>query len=42
MTIDHIIPISRGGKTVMRNVQIICLECNKTKADFDIFKEKWA
>ena len=41
MTLDHIIPISRGGKTVFKNVQIVCIKCNQTKGDFDVMKEKW-
>ena len=28
MQADHIIPWSRGGKTVLENCQVLCAECN--------------
>lgn len=31
MTIDHIIPKSRGGKGVMSNLQPMCFNCNNRK-----------
>jgi HNH endonuclease len=31
MTIDHVIPLSRGGKHQYNNVQMLCLHCNVTK-----------
>ena len=31
LTIDHIIPIARGGKTAPGNVVPSCQECNKEK-----------
>ena len=33
VTIDHILPISRGGKTSWSNCVTACRTCNKTKAD---------
>ncbi len=31
LTIDHVIPRSRGGKDVWDNVVVACLRCNVTK-----------
>lgn len=33
LTIDHILPRSRGGKTTWQNCVICCLPCNARKAD---------
>jgi len=33
MTIDHIIPKSRGGKTDFSNVVLSCMKCNKIKGN---------
>lgn len=30
---DHIITWSRGGKTTMENLQMLCRYCNNTKSD---------
>lgn len=32
MEADHIIPWSRGGKTVKENCQMLCVHCNRTKS----------
>jgi 5-methylcytosine-specific restriction endonuclease McrA len=32
-TIDHNVPLSRGGKHVIENVSIMCLSCNSAKQD---------
>lgn len=31
LTIDHILPISRGGRTTFLNLQLLCEGCNKAK-----------
>lgn len=33
LTKDHIIPKSRGGKTVPENIAWVCRDCNRDKAD---------
>ena len=30
---DHIVPWSKGGKTVLENLQMLCIECNLAKSD---------
>jgi len=31
LTMDHLIPISRGGKTTRSNIVVCCKECNNKK-----------
>ena len=31
LTLDHIVPISRGGQTVVDNIQPLCMRCNISK-----------
>ncbi len=36
LEVDHIIPVSKGGKTKMSNLQTLCMECNRGKgAQYD-------
>ncbi len=39
--IDHIIPVSKGGKTTLSNLQVLCANCNREKSD-KIIKPKKA
>lgn len=32
-SLDHIVPVSRGGQHISRNVALACLDCNKRKSN---------
>jgi 5-methylcytosine-specific restriction endonuclease McrA len=32
-TVDHIVPLSKGGKHVFSNVRLVCLSCNSSKGN---------
>lgn len=34
LTLDHIVPVSKGGRTVIENLQILCYRHNVEKGDF--------
>ena len=33
--VDHIVPYSNGGETILENLQILCEQCNIGKSDID-------
>jgi diadenosine tetraphosphate (Ap4A) HIT family hydrolase len=35
LDVDHIIPRSRGGKTELANLQVLCAKCNRSKGNKD-------
>lgn len=40
LTIDHIVPKSKGGKSTWENCALACVECNKKKADKSLYESK--
>lgn len=39
-TLDHVIPLSRGGYDRLKNVVLCCSDCNQKKADLHVDKFK--
>jgi diadenosine tetraphosphate (Ap4A) HIT family hydrolase len=35
LDVDHIVPRSRGGKTIYENLQVLCAKCNRSKRNKD-------
>ncbi len=35
--IDHIMPISKGGKTITSNLQVLCSKCNRKKSNKNFY-----
>lgn len=35
MTVDHVVPRSKGGRNTLMNLQPLCTPCNQAKANFD-------
>ena len=33
LEVDHIVPVSKGGKTIKSNLRTLCQECNRGKSD---------
>lgn len=33
LTVDHVFPLSHGGKNVLKNMQTLCLTCNQLKGE---------
>jgi 5-methylcytosine-specific restriction endonuclease McrA len=38
VTMDHIVPISRGGKSTRSNIVLACKSCNTQKKDMTAFE----
>lgn len=36
LTIDHVVPQSKGGEDTYRNLVTACLECNRQKSNMDV------
>ena len=37
LSLDHIIPVSKGGDTTLNNMVLACRSCNSSKSNKDVF-----
>jgi 5-methylcytosine-specific restriction endonuclease McrA len=43
MTLEHVIPLSKGGTNDLVNLALACFQCNNARASFlGIFEPVWA
>jgi 5-methylcytosine-specific restriction enzyme A len=40
--IDHILPVARGGKALLENLQVLCVSCNLQKSSHLLSPESYA
>lgn len=36
LTLEHIIPIAKGGLDIIENLELVCIKCNRSKNDRDL------
>lgn len=41
LTLDHIVPKSRGGRDHLRNLTLACVPCNQAKANLKAHDPSW-
>lgn len=42
LTLDHVVPLSKGGAHRLSNLQLLCRECNTAKGDLTDAAPGWA
>ncbi len=40
LEVDHIVPVAKGGKTRLDNLQTLCIDCNRGKSDLSMDSPK--